>query len=126
MIKLITPPLNNFILYPKNQDSINKSRNHIVQLPSMIYLLLLKASKLPYFILVYNYLSFKILKRQRAFGYGNKLDFTKSDKNLPSPNHYELSSTFETNKRKSKGATFSFGRDVNKKTIFLIILFNNL
>jgi hypothetical protein len=52
-----------------------------------------------------------IEKRTTALGYGIKTDFTKSDFNKPGPGFYESKSTFELNKRKNKGSSFSVGRD---------------
>jgi hypothetical protein len=48
--------------------------------------------------------------RTAAFGYGTKYDFTKSAVANPSPNAYELKSTFEPQKK--KGFSFGLSREV--------------
>lgn len=42
-------------------------------------------------------------------GYGEKSDFTKTDKHLPGPFNYDIRSSFVKNKS-AKGVKFAFGR----------------
>jgi hypothetical protein len=52
------------------------------------------------------------MTRTCGFGYGNKLDFTKTQtlKN-PAPNVYDLKSEFEIDSIKKKGNSIGIGRD---------------
>ena len=63
-------------------------------------------------------------KRKTGFGYGTKLDFTKHNTVTPAPNAYSLKSIFDSEKSKSMGITFGYGREVTKcfKIIFFIII----
>jgi len=53
--------------------------------------------------------------RTAGFGYGTKLDFTKSVSNNPPPNTYELKSAFEGNNKK-KGFSFGLSREAMSVT----------
>jgi len=52
--------------------------------------------------------------RTAGFGYGTKLDFTKSGTNNPPPNNYEIKSAFEPNKK--KGFSFGLSREAMSAT----------
>jgi hypothetical protein len=49
--------------------------------------------------------------RSAGFGYGNKSDFTKTDKYRPGPTNYEIDSCFERNINELKGVKFGYGRE---------------
>ena len=51
-------------------------------------------------------------KRKAGFGYGTKLDFTKHNTVTPAPNAYTVKSVFDSEKSKSMGITFGYGREV--------------
>jgi hypothetical protein len=52
--------------------------------------------------------------RTAGFGYGTKLDFTKSSANNPPPNTYEIKSAFEGNKK--RGFSFGLSREAMQVT----------
>jgi len=50
-------------------------------------------------------------KRHTSFGYGNKMDMSKSMAVSPPPNTYSLKSNFEAEKAKARGFSFGLGRE---------------
>lgn len=47
------------------------------------------------------------------------MDFTRNTSLAPNPNHYNIDSVFDFNRRKSRGSSFGLGRELIKANEYI-------